>query len=368
MRQKLIVLPLLVLSWGVTAAAQQKAVDTLQVSLDRGTLGSNDCGKNFIMTIQARIVGQPATNLDPSGWSIAVTSKNGACTEGNFIDVTPQPDSATPGNFTATLRGRDIFAAAVGQDCPTPDVEHTAKVCAIWENDDESVIFASADVAIDTTAPDRPRITKIEPGNRALRVSFAPAESGDVGSWSVCYQSLGPATDDDILGQFEAYQVGAGGTLAGTGGTLGAGGTLGGTGGTLGAGGTGGVGGDFGFGGAGGDIGVGGAGGEGGSGGPVDFFPDVCTKNLSGTKRSHRIENLVNGNLYLVAVQAVDSKGNVSEFSEPRRGIPMPTDGFWERYKQAGGDEPGGCSTSVGVWPWAWVGVFLFALLRRRGR
>lgn len=381
MRPKLIVLPLLVLSWGFSAAAQQKAVDTLSVSLDRDTLGANDCSTNYNLNITATILGQAATNLSDSGWEITVTSEKGNCENGTAIDVTPQEDLATPGAFTAVVRGEDIFVAATEQDCGTPDVTETAQLCAVWNNEDDTTVSDGASVEIDTTAPDRPRVTRVQPGNRALRVSFSPASSDDLASWHVCYQSLGPATDDELLEQAEAYQVGAGGTLGGTGGTLGAGGTggevgAGGTGGEVGAGGTGGevgaggVGGEVG---AGGDGGVGGIGGEGGAGGeggegPVSFSPDRCDRNVGGSKRSHRLEGLVNGDHYLVAVRAVDTKGNTSEFSLPRSGIPVPTDGFWERYKEAGGDEQGGCSTSAGVAPLALVGVFLFALRRRRGR
>jgi hypothetical protein len=71
---------------------------------------------------------------------------------------------------------------------------------------------------------------------------------------------------------------------------------------------------------------------------------------------------------YRVAVRAVSPNGNLSDFSAPRTGVPRPVDGFWERYKQAGGDEEGGCSTSSGLGPWPWIGIFLFALRRRTGR
>lgn len=414
MRPKYIVAPLLVLLGSSSAFAQQKAVDRLQVSVDRDTIGSNDCSRSYVLDITATLVGQPVSNLDDSGWEITVTSGGGNCTSGTLLDVTPQPRLSTPGSFMAVVLGREIFEAAIGQDCGTPNVSESIQLCAVWNNEDDSTVSAGAKMEIDTTAPDRPRVTKIQPGDRALLVSFAPAANDDLASWRVCHQTLGPATDDELLEQVESFQqatggtggsvgdggigggVGAGGNLGvgGSGGLLGVGGTgaslgPGGAGGTLGAGGTGGdgeggTGGIGGIGGEGGDgeggtggiggiggeggDGEGGTGGEGGSGGRTSFNPDSCVRDVAGARRSHRLEGLINGHAYLVAVQAVDSKGNVSEFSEPRMGIPVPTDGFWERYKQAGGDEEGGCSTSAGVWPWASIGIFLFALRRRRGR
>ncbi len=377
MRLLFIVVPLLFLAWGPAAVAQQKTVDSLTVTIDRNVLGSKDCDRMYAVTIDARILGQPATNVPSSGWTVAVASASQDCANGLPLDVTPQAEGANSGRYVARIRGRAIFEGITDKSCPTPDVVQSGKVCVTFDNDGSDDVTASVKVEIDTTAPDRPRITGIQPGDGSLLVSFAPAPSSDdVATWEVCRMALGPATDEELLGQLHAFQEGEGGSGGGTG-AGGAGGEpgVGGAGGDGGFGGTGGVGGlggeGGGVGGTGGTGGTGGAGGDGnGSNGETEtpFNPQACSRDIAGAKRSFRIDGLRNHHVYLVAVRAIDSKGNPSAFSEPRQGIPLPTDNFLDLYRRAGGDEEGGCSTSSGAFSLAWLGISAFALYRRRGR
>lgn len=364
MRLSSIAFALCALVWTAPALGQRQ-VDALSVSIEPTRLGSRDCGRVYTLTIQARILGQPATGAT-DGWDITVARGNTRCEDGEPLDAEPSEDMTNRGTYRVGLRGSEIFEAATSQTCPTEDVSQEVKVCAVWTNDDDSRVSASAKVQIDTTVPDRPRITSIQPGDRALHVSFEPAGDSEVGSWHVCFRLVGPA-DEEEIDELRSYQQGEGGT-AGFGGTGGLGGIggFGGTGGFGGEGGSGGSGGVTGVGGAGGEAGAGGGGG--GNGSDDEFVPDRCHRDIAGAKRNYRLDGLQNGMVYEVAVRAVSTNGNLSPFSARRTGIPTPTDGFLDRYRQAGGDEEGGCSTASGVGPWPWIGTLLLALFWRRGR
>jgi hypothetical protein len=194
MRLALIALPFCALFWAPAVLAQQRQVDALTVSLDSTQLGSRDCSKNFILTIRPLRVGQPVPGLGDS-WDVTVARGNTSCENGDPLNVTPQEEAGNAGTYRATIKGSEIFETATGETCPTDDVLETVKVCAVWTNDDDSRVSASVKLEIDTTVPDRPRVTKIQPGDGALHVSFEPAGDGDVGSWQICHQLVGPAEE-----------------------------------------------------------------------------------------------------------------------------------------------------------------------------
>lgn len=75
---------------------------------------------------------------------------------------------------------------------------------------------------------------------------------------------------------------------------------------------------------------------------PVDPT-QVCSAFLSTSTTSVRLSDLANGTAYTVAVISVDVSGGVSALSPTATATPQPTQGFWEKYQQAGG-EASGCS------------------------
>jgi hypothetical protein len=78
---------------------------------------------------------------------------------------------------------------------------------------------------------------------------------------------------------------------------------------------------------------------------------------------SGKVNNLVNGTEYEVRAFAVDEAGNRSLLpSNSGRGTPIYTNGFWDRYRGAGGQEQGGCA--VGGGGAAGLGMVLLAGIR----
>lgn len=82
--------------------------------------------------------------------------------------------------------------------------------------------------------------------------------------------------------------------------------------------------------------------------------------------------NDIDGDIAAVAVSAVDIAGNRSQLSEVVCVEVLPTEGFWDRYEQNGGDVQGGCPCAAlgpvhvrEAWP---VALALFSLVRRRRR
>ena len=69
-----------------------------------------------------------------------------------------------------------------------------------------------------------------------------------------------------------------------------------------------------------------------------------------------------------VAIAAEDMAGNLSSLSGVAQATVVETNDFWEQYRQAGGDEDGGCATTTAhPSPWLLVfGVVLAATRRRR--
>ena len=69
----------------------------------------------------------------------------------------------------------------------------------------------------------------------------------------------------------------------------------------------------------------------------------VCSAVLPATATSVRLSGLSNGTLYTVAMVAIDASGGVSALSLPAQATPQASEGFYEKYKQAGG-AAGGCA------------------------
>jgi hypothetical protein len=83
-----------------------------------------------------------------------------------------------------------------------------------------------------------------------------------------------------------------------------------------------------------------------------------------GTGREIVIDGLLNGTTYDVVLRAIDGAGNESADSQLKAGTPRRTIGFWGTYREAGGTDTGGCSTTLGLAPFFALGWFL----RRRSR
>jgi hypothetical protein len=77
-----------------------------------------------------------------------------------------------------------------------------------------------------------------------------------------------------------------------------------------------------------------------------------------------KISGLANGVGYTVTVYGLDSAYNPSAPSASETGTPVPTDDFWNRYKDAGGPDSGGCSSAAGAA--GLLGALSLLALRRR--
>ena len=83
------------------------------------------------------------------------------------------------------------------------------------------------------------------------------------------------------------------------------------------------------------------------------------------TALSVRMSNLEIGREYEVRLIVISQGGNLSAPSEPALGVPAAVNDFWETYRNAGGAEEGGCSTTGGG-TLALLAFVPFALRRRR--
>jgi uncharacterized protein (TIGR03382 family) len=78
-----------------------------------------------------------------------------------------------------------------------------------------------------------------------------------------------------------------------------------------------------------------------------------------------RIEGLINGATYEVRAKAADLAGNESGYSATQSAVPLPLVGFWDAYRNGGGEDTGGCSAAGGLSLWAAV-LLVLVLVRRR--
>ncbi|WP_437489381.1 hypothetical protein WME75_10580 [Sorangium sp. So ce1014] len=170
--------------------------------------------------------------------------------------------------------------------------------------------------------------------------------------------------------------AGAGGGDGGGGATGGGAGAGRGDGGGAPGGGAGAGGGDGGAGATGGGAGAGGGDGGGGATGDGSSgcqptvlapgkIPDV-SKRCGKVGRANRGEavNLENGKRYVVGVAAYDLVGNAGPLSALSCATPVDVDGFFEKYREAGGQAGGGfCSVEGPVGAGQWVSVPLGAVV-----
>jgi uncharacterized protein (TIGR03382 family) len=85
------------------------------------------------------------------------------------------------------------------------------------------------------------------------------------------------------------------------------------------------------------------------------------------TSRSSRIEDLINGVLYEVALYSLDASGNASEASNVLTGTPRLTQGFWSAYQSAGGGDQGCGSSATGfAVPIIWLALLALGARRKR--
>jgi uncharacterized protein (TIGR03382 family) len=78
------------------------------------------------------------------------------------------------------------------------------------------------------------------------------------------------------------------------------------------------------------------------------------------------VRDLENDVEYTVVATARDLAGNVSGESEPRTVTPVATAGLWQRYKDAGGAETGGCSATGGAALALWAVLAAVGIFRRK--
>nr|WP_240356749.1 MXAN_2561 family MXYO-CTERM-anchored protein [Myxococcus eversor] len=83
-------------------------------------------------------------------------------------------------------------------------------------------------------------------------------------------------------------------------------------------------------------------------GGTVTAGELVVEKTQTIDNTVFRMDGLVNGKLYGVQAIAYDKAGNPSDESPLATGSPIPSDGFFAAYREAGGQETGGCGAGGG--------------------
>ncbi|MCP3097738.1 hypothetical protein LZ198_02475 [Myxococcus sp. K15C18031901] len=86
----------------------------------------------------------------------------------------------------------------------------------------------------------------------------------------------------------------------------------------------------------------------------------VSSKDQATDNTTFRMDNLENGVQYGVRAFAFDKAGNQSPASALSTGTPIPSNGFWDAYIDAGGKETGGCGAGGG-------GIALGAVLAALG-
>jgi hypothetical protein len=99
---------------------------------------------------------------------------------------------------------------------------------------------------------------------------------------------------------------------------------------------------------------------DGGASGSVDTFTITAVNHdapsethttdkisTTGSTLTGRIDGLTNGVLYDVTVTAFSRGGNASLPSNPLQGTPVPVNDFFRSYRNAGGQETGGCAAGA---------------------
>ncbi|WP_437959306.1 hypothetical protein WME76_06395 [Sorangium sp. So ce119] len=85
-------------------------------------------------------------------------------------------------------------------------------------------------------------------------------------------------------------------------------------------------------------------------------IPEVAPCGKVGKANRGSAEGLTNGNSYVVGVAAYDAVGNAGPLSALACGTPVEVDGFFEKYREAGGQAGGGfCSVEGPVGAGSWV-------------
>ncbi|WP_437726890.1 hypothetical protein [Sorangium sp. So ce861] len=244
---------------------------------------------------------------------------------------------------------------------------------------------------MDLKGPNPPTGVEAGAGDGRLLVDFKQNEDPDVrGYYLYCDANATSSPGGTGAGEGSGGSADSAGGAGGAGGATGAGGAGGatGAGGAGGATGAGGAGGATGAGGASGATGAGGAsGGSGGENGGAGEpgggdaadegssscqsavlapgeIPDSAYRCGSlGRTGAGEAGGLRNGNSYVVGVAAYDIVGNAGPLSELACGTPIDVDGFFELYREAGGQAGGGfCSVEGPVGASRWVSWPLGAL------
>jgi hypothetical protein len=233
----------------------------------------------------------------------------------------------------------DQCLLAKGSDDPQEVVFYFMLVTSGTKELPEGSVYATwTETKVDLLGPPAPTSVTAGTGDERLIIGFKPPTSGSIAGYRF-YADDG--TGAPFAG-FECTGVAAPGGAAGTAGATGGAGDGGGSG----------------VGGASGGAWAGSAGASGaGANGPCysralvpGEIPDEALGRdtiSSSLANEGRATGLTNGTTYVVGVAAYDNVGNVGVLSETACGTPAAVTGFYEMYREAGGDAGGGfCSVS----------------------
>jgi hypothetical protein len=96
---------------------------------------------------------------------------------------------------------------------------------------------------------------------------------------------------------------------------------------------------------------------------------EITTQEQGVDQGPFEVKNLQNGVTYQLTAYSIDAAGNVSTDAATAEGSPIKTLGFYEKYRQEGGSETGGCgATGGGMAGGALLSVLGFWLFSRRNR
>lgn len=96
-----------------------------------------------------------------------------------LVDETIQDPASLDYTRTAVSLSVSQIVSKAGYDCVSGD--RTIYVCVVWLNDAGAVkAYAKGNVALKVAAPDPPTVVSVAPGENALHVRIAPAETGVV--------------------------------------------------------------------------------------------------------------------------------------------------------------------------------------------